>query len=377
MCSDVSGDSGTSGSRASTAGNGAHFVARKSRERILKNDMRMTADNVPLINVAACCDEAYAKHCAVMLTSLFHNNARRLLRVFILTKDLSPLTRQRLAETARNRSAAIEFIDIDDHKLKDCKVSAHASVANYYRLLIPEVLDPTLERVIYLDCDLIVRKDILRLWQVDLTDCPLGAVEAWDCAQHPLLLPEGATYFNSGVIVLDLKKWRQRDTTDKLLEYMRQNQQRIKWWDQDVLNAVLYDQRLLLHPTWNVNFQVRPRDYSRLSFRMQESDYLATLRDPAIYHFAGRKKPWHYVYVGPFADEYFRYLNDTSWSGAGPEGVSARNFLKKWFLRSLFFLGIYEPMAPTSQLGLTMRVLLGLRDAYRRWSSSPSRRRVA
>ena len=178
-----------------------------------------------------------------------------------------------------------------------------------------------------------------------MKDYCLGAVETWDCEHDPALLPTEAAYFCSGVMVLNLKQWRQDNITDKLVRYLAENEGKIRWWDQDVLNGVLHGQWLPLHPTWDVNFLTKPKNYSNLVFSMEKSDYLSTIGDPAIYHFAGGKKPWHYLYLGPFAEEYFRYLSQTLWSNFRLVDVSVASIFKKLIMRTLRLFGMYEPMS--------------------------------
>ena len=303
----------------------------------------MSSNDAQLIDVVACCDDAYVQHCAVMLRSLFHNNPRHSFRVFILNRGLSTASRHRLEQSLAEYRHSLEFVDVDDELLRTCKVTGHASIANYYRFLIPHALDPSVQRVLYLDCDLIVRKDIAELWQVDLKDHYVGAVEVWECEQDPRLLPRDAAYFCSGVMMLNLERWRRDDVTSALLQYASENDEKIKWWDQDVLNAVLQGQWLPLHPTWDVNFLTKPRNHPSLVFSIEKSEYLSTITDPAIYHFAGGRKPWHYLYVGPFSNEYFRYLDRTSWAGFRPADVSMGDVLKKFIMKTLQTLKMYEP----------------------------------
>jgi lipopolysaccharide biosynthesis glycosyltransferase len=135
--------------------------------------------------------------------------------------------------------------------------------------------------------------------------------------EHDLGL-DVTSYFNSGVLLLDLDAWRTNGLTDALAEHVRKHMRQLVWPDQDALNGVLHSQRTPLHPRWNAmpglwELPMRQLPYTR--------DEVAEARDdPAIVHFLGPYKPWHYRSKSPYRADWFRYLERTPWRGRKIEG---------------------------------------------------------
>lgn len=134
----------------------------------------------------------------------------------------------------------------------------------YYRIAIPELFrDKGLERILYLDCDMIALTDISELWEVDLSGYILAAVE--DAGFHHRLEKmavacDSTKYFNSGFMLINMEKWLSENVTKRVLRYIHDNPEKLKFHDQDALNAILHDQWLQLHPKWNAQSYIMKRE---------------------------------------------------------------------------------------------------------------------
>ncbi len=122
----------------------------------------------------------------------------------------------------------------------------------------------------------------------------LGAVEDFwvkDSRNSYLSMPKGSKYFNAGVLLINLKKWREEHIKNKVIEFIKTNSARIKFCSQDPLNAILHDKWLQLDPKWNF---------------MPHLTYpgLKNIK-PAIIHYAGLKKPWKANCR--LKEEYYKY----------------------------------------------------------------------
>lgn len=127
---------------------------------------------------------------------------------------------------------------------------------------------------------------------------------------------EKYSYFNAGVLLVNLDYWRQHDIEKEITEYISDYPERLLYNDQDVLNAVLYTRRLFIPFRWNMQDgffrkkrKLRPGSIPALEAEMPEA---------AIVHFTGGKKPWHDKSVHPYKKEYLKYLDLTQWSGERP-----------------------------------------------------------
>ncbi|MDQ2919493.1 MAG: hypothetical protein M3R10_06410, partial [Verrucomicrobiota bacterium] len=165
--------------------------------------------------------------------------------------------------------------------------------------------------------DLLVLADLARLWKTDLND--FIAVAALDpgvpdvssrfgiAAYQTLGLDPKTKYFNAGVILLDLARWRAEEVARRALDYLRSYRQQVFFWDQEALNAVLAGRWGTLEPRWNW----MPR-FDRLTNRDE------IRRDPWIVHFSGNMKPWKTFGASREHLLYYHSLDKTSWRGWRP-----------------------------------------------------------
>jgi lipopolysaccharide biosynthesis glycosyltransferase len=264
------------------------------------------------MNIVCACDEKFFFHTATMLCSLLENN--RVEKIFLLHGKIQSSLLDELSLFIESYNTEFSSCLVKSDDLNQCKVDRHASVANYFRLLIPEIIPSEIERVLYLDSDLIIRKPIDDLWEIDLDNKDLAAVENLGFEDHYRLgIPPGRKYFNSGVMLLDLNNWREKKIHYQVLDYLRKNPGRIKLWDQDGLNAVLYENWLELSLTWNAQHKIFLEEEYK-------SIYLDITEDPAIVHFTGNGfKPWQEGVNHPFRGLYDTYRKKTPWPKYSPQ----------------------------------------------------------
>ncbi len=110
---------------------------------------------------------------------------------------------------------------------------------------------------------------------------------------------ENEKYFNSGMMLIDLVRWRAKSITQKVLDYINQNPEKLRFHDQDALNAILYNDWLHLHPQWNA--QSNHCNGNHFSTRTELLEpYAETREDPKLIHFCGHVKPWHENCENPY-----------------------------------------------------------------------------
>lgn len=230
--------------------------------------------------------------------------------------------------------AALATHEVDDPRLAGLPGAGRISTVMWYRILLPELL-PDVDRVLYVDCDVVATADVGPLATVDLGGAAVGAVHnvpyggADDDAR--VGLADGQRYFNSGVLLMDLDRWRERRTTDQLVAFARTETERLVFPDQDALNAVLAGDRAVLHPRWNCQNTLF---FSPEAAAVFGHDVVrAACNDPALVHFEGPAlaKPWHYLSIHPHRATYRRHRAATPW----PEGVVEGRTLTNRILRHL------------------------------------------
>jgi lipopolysaccharide biosynthesis glycosyltransferase len=182
--------------------------------------------------------------------------------------------------------------------------------------------------VLYLDTDTIVLDSAAPLWDVELGDRPVAAASnpVYPFMNfHPdaaLGLTNAEEYFNSGVLLLDLERMRREGSTKLLLEYAQAHPWN-QYPDQDALNVVFAGRRLSLHPRWNAPQTLWHLSLPELPFTSAEVQEARS--NPAIVHFVGPFKPWHYLCTHPYKDRYFEHLAATPWPAPAIEGRTALN----------------------------------------------------
>lgn len=303
------------------------------------------------VTVVAACDHGFAQHLAVMLLSLADTNPQHEISIFVLWRGPSE-EEEKLRVVLESTPFEFSIIRVDDGALDDLAGGVHFTVTTYARLLIGEQLPRKLDRVLYLDGDILVRGDIGGLWAANLRDRTVGAVV--DLPRFPfngkLGLPSDAPYFNAGVLLIDLRRWRQLGIGERSLAFAREHPERLTWSDQCALNLMLHGDWVALDRIWNLqSMDVARLVNGHLRFGGVDPTRLAAAR---LVHFNGRSKPWHYLNDHPFKAEYLRYRSRTPWPLLRFDDRHPRNIARKYLLR-------YAPGLLSAYGELRTRVGLG------------------
>ena len=183
----------------------------------------------------------------------------------------------------------------------------------YARLLLSSML-PDLDKVIYLDCDLVVCKDLKSLWETDVNDVAVAMVpDLWYQDKGTLSrLGINNYYLNSGVIVMNLDYWRKHDVQNRLLSYIVDKGNELIFNDQDALNAILQDERRQLPVKYNVTPYYFKRNLDNYPKEMHEEIRDARI-DPVVFHYAGPVKPWSLGCYVPGKKLFRKYQKESGW----------------------------------------------------------------
>ncbi|GLC87808.1 glycosyltransferase [Lysinibacillus piscis] len=253
------------------------------------------------MNLAFAINRKFIPHFMAVLKSIeSSNNKDRSIIINVLFLDLL----ERDLSNIKNEFSCFSFVwhDMKEYNFNNFFVNAHISYETYFRIMIAEIIKE--DKVLYLDSDLIVRKSLSALYDKNIESYAVAAIYDYKAQnrKQELDMPEFADYFNAGVLLMNLKYWREYDLTDRLVGYIQSKGSKLIYWDQDALNALLYDKVLIIEDTWNVQ---------TASFEPDNIDK-AILEDPAIVHFTGASKPWHISSSSIYQSEYLSYLSQTS-----------------------------------------------------------------
>lgn len=249
-----------------------------------------------IIPVVFSANEAYARFIPAVLLSIKENSDPcYLYRIYIFYSELSKKMKKMILKSESD-FLKIEFVNVSEFvKNSDLYTLAHFSKEMYYRLLIPEVLKQY-AKVIYLDCDLIVRHDISELFNEDITGYALGGVYNYCHGETLKYLKnqgfEPLSYINSGVLLFNNRVWQREELVKKCFELIDTCRD-FKYPDQDVLNRICANKIKLLDPRWN--FMWRPWGKSGDEALDRRIDELS--KTFYIHHFISYLKPWKYPYL--------------------------------------------------------------------------------
>jgi lipopolysaccharide biosynthesis glycosyltransferase len=244
------------------------------------------------------CDDGYVPVVHLALKSLFINNPDEQLDVHILTDGLSDASVKKLNALADyfGRTLTIDTISEEDLRQVDLPIitGSQWGKAATLRLMIGHIY-PQQKRLLYVDGDVIFCRSVRELWETDLEGNILGAVHDVISFQKRIYktlgYPNTYGYYNSGVLLIDLDKWREANLDTVLLQTMQNaGPEQMEYPDQNAINMVLYDRIKPLPRKFNV--QAYLFFHFHRNGKPWYDDQDEALREPVIFHFSGGNKPW-------------------------------------------------------------------------------------
>ena len=274
------------------------------------------------INVAFCIDNNYPLYTMLVINSILLNNKSQSKYTFyIINNNLSLWNKLRMKLYVYLKGEKIEFIKVDTSVIDNGKnlfdsneITKHVSRIGTARILLPKLLPKEINKVLYLDSDMLVVSDLKELYDISLDNC--YAAMALDISVYNQItnregyILEGKEqnyYYNTGMILVNLLAWRKYNLSDLMIDYLRQNN--IKFGDQDALNVVLKNNIKQISNKYN-------------NYEIIGLGSIIKLENSSIIHYITSKKPW--INYRKEYDEYW-----------GKSGLL--------FERLMFFLRYYYP----------------------------------
>lgn len=279
-----------------------------------------------MFNIVCATDDNFVQHCCVMLVSLLTTNSDVV--IYVLTEGLKPENQRVVEEEVKAKGGTVHFCTVNPSVIDRFPMPAeaelaHISRATYYRLLIAELLPQEVEKILYLDCDIIVNAPIDQLWHTPIDHYALAAVPQTGYGREALRLgyPIQYGYCNAGVTLMNLRYFREHHLCQQLIDYISRHYHSIKYHDQDTLNAVLHRQTLHLMPQWNMTSDIYAPGYKRQvdewhgqvvnDYAAEKSNAIAYKRHPLILHYVSKPKPWNPGCTHPLCLLYYHYAAQT------------------------------------------------------------------
>lgn len=276
------------------------------------------------ITIAIVSDDHYVILLAALLKSIeINHHSMEKIEVFVIDDGISKSNKEKILASISSPLLSINWVKMKDIIPDNIKLPTDNSsfpLNIYARLFIPYFISKDIEKVIYLDVDMLVLDDIFNLWNIDIENDILAAVvdrvktvsNSWGGIKNykELGIAPETKYFNSGLLLINPIRWRNSDITRKVINCVEENKEYAGYPDQYGLNVVLANKWLELDPLWN-NYSIYEEN------------------DPKIIHFIGRKPIYKTYSSNPeYKEEFYKYLNLTAWKNF-KEISEPRRYLKK------------------------------------------------
>jgi lipopolysaccharide biosynthesis glycosyltransferase len=295
---------------------------------LCESEGRPTAVSGEIGPIVFACDNAFTMPLATAIRSLAEATSinHRPLHVYILSYGVREGERKKVIESVPPGSVRVCWVEIDVTPFAGFSTMQHISRMTYARFLIPSIVPQNVSKVLYLDSDVLVLDDLEPLWKTDLGGLAVAA--ALDVAidtmlkrNHPSVeeVPRVKDYFNAGVLLIDLDRWRSERISEKAVKYLESFPQS-PFSDQDALNVVCDGSWKRLDGRWNWQEHI-----STSIARFHPAD------QPGIVHFVTTFKPWKALSLSLHAEFYDSFRSRTRFARTNREKLS--NLVEKEWSR--------------------------------------------
>ena len=310
------------------------------------------------MNIVYASDDNFAEIMGVSMLSLFENNKDELeIVAYVLDSDIKDDNREKLELLAKQYGRQLVFVSTKDvsGQLNSVKQD-RGGASQFARLFLSKLLPETCERVLYIDCDTIIRHSIKDLYETDFEGNIICGVMDCISKQHRarLGLKENSTYINSGMMLIDLCAWRDQHIEEKIEAVIKKFNGRVPYADQGIVNLALQGRIKCVHPKYNCISVYTAFSFNDLLEYRQPSACISSAeieeakKDPVVAHFVTLfciSRPWMKNSRGPFFDDWRFYKQMSPWKEA-PERVEKKGRVQK-------ISGVLYKYAPRS-LSLTI-----------------------
>jgi len=277
---------------------------------------KVTQISDEIISIVMSCDDNYAPYLSVAIYSIIKNkNNNDKLEFYILNGGIKASNIKKIESFVIKLGCVIDFIDINIEKfLENCPLpesSKHITLPTYFRFSVARLLPQKIDKVLYLDIDIIVKTSLSELFFQDINAYYAIAVE--DTFEYTNEIARNLEinnkYVNAGIMLINLKKWRNENIEDLFFENTLKIYHKIVFVDQDVINYTLDGKIKYIPLSWNL--QQTAYHMSKNNLNMSEVNDAKA--NPHIVHYSGHIKPWDTIYHSwhPLTDDYYIYWKHT------------------------------------------------------------------
>ena len=276
------------------------------------------------MNIVLASDDNYVPLLTISIVSFLENNQNDFeeINVFILNDGITNQNIEKINNRLNKYDCNVSFIKTKNIENLSSKIVSLerdniASFTTYSRLFIASLLPDDIDKIIYLDCDILIVDSVKQLWDEDISDYYCAGV--LDCCnttvQEMLGISEEDNYINAGALYINLKKWREDNVEEKFIEFIMNNQNRYYQHDQGIINDTFKNKIKIISPKYNLQgyFQYMPykisKKFSGIDYEYYSKGIVDDARqNPVFLHFCGANffRPWQNE-KHPFVNVYKKY----------------------------------------------------------------------
>lgn len=277
------------------------------------------------LHIAVASDENYARFVACLMASVIKNNSHfRKITFHLLNNGISHDSLGKIQSHLSDRHELCIY-DISDLETRlAVEVPPTIALTAYARLFMNRLIDEDIDKILYLDTDIIVVGKLNNLWETDLRNNLAGGcldVFEGNSAKTDVGLDASDPYINSGVLLINLKLWRDERIDRKFVDFLKLHDGKVHHHDQGIINGVCKNRIVILPPQFNMHSTVFSHPY-RLIVRIIQPyyDYIQfseALTSPVVIHFTEGfyNRPWKENCKHPYRQAYKEYEDLTMWRG--------------------------------------------------------------
>ena len=257
------------------------------------------------ISIAYAPDDKYINQTVVSMKSALEHNEQ--VEFIIMYSKLSAESMQKLGAVG----GSLRLIKMDENQFADLTLSKWVTVQAWFRIKLPD-LCKDLDKVLYLDCDTLIRGNLDELFSLDLTDKYLAGVkDVWGVSKYVKRLDmKSGVYVNSGMLLFNCDYCRKEHFFDKVVDFAKNNAKIIEFCDQDSINKVVDEHKLVISPKYNLMDTWWRGGYYEFEGE-EETEYLRAKENPVIVHLTGLK-PAFKGCGNKFKDEWWEVAKKTN-----------------------------------------------------------------
>lgn len=288
-------------------------------------------------------DDKYAQHMGASIYSLLEHNSDSEINIYVIDNGISFENKKKLLKMIEQFPLSkIQWVDFSEWGKKlTLNMQWPISQSAYGRLFVGSMLPDSVQKCIYLDCDMIVCDKIDELWDFDLEGHTLAAVQDTVNAatKNSVGLYSAEQYFNSGFLLIDLQQWRRIGAEKKCMQFIDEHSGSVTHHDQGVLNGVFHKDVSILPLKYNVmtihyimNRRKIMKYFHEESRFYTEEEIERAKAHPTVLHYTPSftTRPWVKTCHHPLKKLYWYEMGRTPWAGARPEPDR-----RKWYVRLL------------------------------------------